>query len=98
MKKHHISAFVFLVLAIAAAGVAAPPSCLCERANISQGSRRQRSTYAFGLVSALADGPGDTEVYILRAGTGQHEGSDASMLSSEEPIPTSRRDTWRPFS
>jgi len=81
MKKHHISAFVFLVLAIAAAGVAGASFLSMRKSEyIAKGAGVSEVRMLSDWFPALADGPGDTEVYILRAGTGQHEGSDASML------------------
>ncbi|VBB40927.1 conserved exported hypothetical protein [uncultured Spirochaetota bacterium] len=81
MKKHHISAFVFLVLAIAAAGVAGASFLSMRKSEyIAKGAGVSEVRMLSDWFPVLAGGPGDTEVYILRAGTGQPEGSDASML------------------
>lgn len=79
MKKHHISALVFLALALAAAGIAGASFLSMRKSEyIAKGPGVSEIKMLSDWFPALAGGPGDTEVYILKA-DGSGEG-DASML------------------
>jgi hypothetical protein len=82
MKKHHISAVAFLALALAAAGIAGASFLSMRKSDyIARGPGVSEVRMLSDWFPALAGGPGDTEVYILRVPEAQKgEENPASML------------------
>ncbi|MDX9828168.1 MAG: succinylglutamate desuccinylase [Spirochaetia bacterium] len=81
MKRYHVSAIIFLALALAAAGIAgASFLSMRESEYIAKGPGVSEVRMLSDWFPALAGGPGDTEVYILKSETAQSGEDGSSML------------------
>jgi Predicted deacylase len=86
MKKHHISALIFLAIALVAAGIAGA-SFLSMRENeyIAKGPGVSEVKMLSDWFPALAGSPGDTEVYILRSESSNDDAASMLVLGGTHP-------------
>ncbi len=86
MKRHTISAIIFLALALAAAGIAgASFLSMRQKEYIAKGPGVAEVKMLSHWFPDLSGGPGDTEVYILKAEAGHEDTASMLVLGGTHP-------------